>query len=176
MATIPVLSTNRLVLRPFRDDDAPAVARLLSTPRMSEHTLSFQHPYPVETARSWIGQHNAWAEEGVHLQWAVTLPDNTLVGTISLALQQDPPQGDLGYWIGVDYWNNGYATEAARAIVNYAFDTLRLSRIEASCFATNTASIRVLEKAGLRREAILPEQIEDGGVMHDVLRFGFSRP
>lgn len=176
MAMIPVLTTDRLVLRPFRDADAPAVARILSTPRMYEHTLRFQHPYPVETARSWIGQHNAWAERDLHLQWAITLPDGTLIGTISLALERNPPQGDLGYWIGVDYWSRGYATEAARAVIAYGFDVLRLERVEATCFATNAASIRVLEKAGLRRETLLPKHIEDNGIMYDVLRFGLSRP
>jgi RimJ/RimL family protein N-acetyltransferase len=171
-----MLTTERLILRPFRDGDAPAVARLLSTPRMSEHTLRFDHPYTVETARRWIGQHNTWAERDLHLQWAIVLPDDTVIGTVSFALERDPRQGDLGYWIGVDYWNHGYATEAVRAVIAHGFDSLRLERIQASCFASNVASTRVLEKAGLCREALLPQHIEDNGVMHDVLQFGLSRP
>jgi [ribosomal protein S5]-alanine N-acetyltransferase len=176
MPTIPVLATGRLLLRAFTPTDAPAVARILSNTRMSEHTLRFQHPYPVETAESWISQHNAWAERGIHLQWAIVLPSGQLIGTVSLALQQEPPLGDLGYWIDEAHWNRGYATEATRAVIAWAFGTLGLPRVEARCFATNTGSIRVLEKCGLSLEQRLPAHVIDDGHPHDVLVFGTTAP
>jgi ribosomal-protein-alanine N-acetyltransferase len=177
MAEIPVLKTERLVLRPFREDDAPAVARILSIPRMSEHTLRFANPYPVEMAREWIGQHNAWAEQGLHFQWAITLPNDVLIGTVSLALETGHSHGDLGYWVDADFWGQSYAPEAARAVLDYGFSALQLARIEAKCFSTNAASIRVLEKAGLLLERVLPGYIvDDDGRTHDVTLYAISRP
>jgi [ribosomal protein S5]-alanine N-acetyltransferase len=176
MPTIPVLTTGRLVLRPFTLADAPAVARILSNTRMSEHTLRFQHPYPVETAADWIRQHNAWAEKGIHLQWAIVLPPDALVGTVSIALQEEPPLGDLGYWIDEASWNRGYATDATRAVIAWAFATLGLPRIEARCFASNAGSIRVLEKCGLSLEQRLPAHVVDEGQPHDVLVFSITAP
>jgi [ribosomal protein S5]-alanine N-acetyltransferase len=171
MATIPIIETNRLVLRPFRSEDAPEVARILSTPHMFQHTLPFEQPYPVQTAVSWIGRHAEDAARGVKLQWAITLPDNSLIGTVSLALERDPPQGDLGYWIGVAHWNQGYATEAVRAVIAYGFEVLRLPRIEGMCYASNTASTRVLEKSGLVLERTLRDYIVVDGEPHDVLLY-----
>lgn len=176
MPTIPVLTTGRLDLRPFTLADAPAVARILSNTRMSEHTLRFQHPYTVETAGNWIRQHNAWAEKGIHLQWAIVLPPDSLVGTVSIALQAEPPLGDLSYWIDEASWNRGYATEATRAVIAWAFATLGLPRIEARCFASNTGSIRVLEKCGLVLEQRLPAHVVDEGQPHDVLLFATTSP
>lgn len=176
MSAIPVLTTERLVLRSFHDDDAPAVARILSVPHMSAHTLRFQHPYPVEMARDWIGQHNAWAEQGLHFQWAITLPDDNLVGTVSLALERERAYGDLGYWIGVDCWNRGYATEAVRAVIDHGFNALYLARIEAKCFSSNAASIRVLENSGLALEQLLPGYIVDDGQARDVNLYAITRP
>jgi len=171
MATIPTLRSERLILRPFRDGDAPGVARILSAPNMFEHTLRFKQPYPVETAANWITSHADDAARGLKLQWAIALANDTLIGTVSLALEQEPPKGDLGYWISVDHWNRGYATEAVRAAIAYGFDVLRLPRVEAMCFATNAASMRVLEKSGLVLEKTLPGYIAVDGQPRDVLLY-----
>lgn len=171
MATIPIIETDRLVLRSFREEDAPAVARILSTPRMFEHTLPLAYPYPVETAAGWIRSHAADAARGVKLQWAITFPDDTLIGTVSLALDRDRPKGDLGYWISVGHRNHGYATEAVCAAIAHGFGQLRLPRIEGMCYATNAASIRVLEKSGLVLERRLSGHIVVKGQPHDVLLY-----
>jgi ribosomal-protein-alanine N-acetyltransferase len=175
MAAIPVITTERLALRPFLESDAPAVARILSDPRMFEHTLRFATPYPVETAVRWIASHAEDAARGVKLQWAIALPDDTLIGTVSLAVEEEPPRGDLGYWIGMDFRDRGYATEAVRAVVAWGFDALHLPRIEAMCFATNAASIRVLRKSGLALEPVRPRYIVDGGQEHDVHLYAVTR-
>lgn len=176
MATIPTLTTDRLVLRPFRLDDAPAVERMLLTPHIAEHTLNLPHPYPPGFARDWITRHAAWAARGIHLQWAIALRDDTPVGAIGIALSDDPPHGDIGYWVGPDYWDNGYATEATRAVIAYGFKTLGLPRIQASCFTGNDASARVLQKVGMREVGFLPAHIVKDGVPRDVRLFAITRP
>lgn len=174
MTTIPTVTTARLVMRPFREDDVPAVERLLSTPHVAQQTLNFAYPYPPGAALDWIRRHSLWAERGLHLQWAITLPHDEPIGTISIALRDEPPHGDVGYWIGVDHWNRGYATEATRAVIAYCFEALRLPRIIASCFVGNDASARVLEKAGMTEEWLLPGQAVKDGVPRDLRWFVIS--
>lgn len=172
---LPTLTTDRLILRPFRMDDVPAVENMLSTPHIDEHTLNFPHPYPPGFAEGWISRHQGWAEHGTHLQWAVALQDDTPVGAIGIALRADPAHGDIGYWIGPDHWNKGYATEATRAVIAYGFDTLGLPRIQASCFVGNDASARVLQKAGMTEEGTLREHLLKDGVPRDVRLFAITR-
>jgi [ribosomal protein S5]-alanine N-acetyltransferase len=172
---VPILTTGRLVLRPFREDDAPVVEHLLSTPHVSRYTLSFPYPYPPGAALAWIRRHLASAGEGTHLQWAITLPGDELAGAVGLTLHQDPSMGDLGYWIGVVYWNQGYATEAARAVIAFGFSELHLPRIEAMCFSDNLASARVLEKAGLVFEELREARAVRPDQARDVLVYGLSR-
>lgn len=173
---IPTLATRRLTLRPFRPDDVPAVERMLATPHIDKYTLNFPHPSPPGFAQDWISRHPIWAERGIHLQWAVALHDNTPVGAIGIALIDEPPHGDIGYWIGPEYWNNGYATEATKAVIAYGLDALGLPRIQASCFVGNDASARVLLKAGMTEEDTLPGYIVKNGVPRDVRTFSIRRP
>ena len=69
-----------------------------------------------------------------------------------LVLRREHNRAELGYWIGVPYWNHGYATEAASTVLRYAFETMDLHRVYAFHFTTNPASGRVLEKIGMTHE------------------------
>lgn len=75
--------------------------------------------------------------------------------------------GQVGYWIGVDHAGKGLMLEALQLVIRFAFDTLRLHRIEAACIPDNTRSIRVLEKAGFRREGLLRSYLRINGVWQD---------
>ena len=149
MATSPRLTTERLVLRPFTQDDAPAVERLASAKEVADGTLSIPHPYPEGAAAAWIAGH----ESSDHLQWAlVRRSDDELVGTISLCPEPEHRRAEVGYWIGVPYWNEGYATEALRAVLRFGLAELELNRIYAHHFTRNPASGRVMEKGGMQHE------------------------
>ena len=152
----PRLSTERLLLRAFVATDAAAVERLAGEWKVAETTLNIPHPYPPGAAAEWIAsQEPAW-ESGDRLTLAICdagAPDE-VIGAISLAVNAEHARGELGYWIGTEYWGRGYATEAARALVAFGFDHLRLNRIQARHFARNPASGRVLQKAGLQCEGV----------------------
>lgn len=75
--------------------------------------------------------------------------------------------GHIGYWIGERYAGQGYMVDALRLVVRHAFDTLRLHRIEAACIPDNARSVRVLEKAGFRREGLLRSYLRINGEWHD---------
>lgn len=165
----PVLATPRLILRPYALDDAPVVEALLATPEVSETTQNIPYPYPEGAAVQWIAGHRAAAEAGSSLAWAVVREsDLTLMGTISLGLDLRNHRGALGYWLGVPYWNQGYMSEAAAAVTAWAFQALRLNRVEALCLPRNPASARVMEKAGMTYEGILRGYIRKGDHFEDV--------
>lgn len=171
----PTLTTHRLILRSLREDDAPVVQRLLSTPHFAPHTLSCPYPYPSGPALAWIRRKRSREEEGVEHQWAITLHGEAFIGSIGMALLPDTSSGHIGYWIGHDYWNRGYATEATRAVIEYGFGTLRLRRIEATCFPGNPASARVLEKAGMAFEESREAHLVKDGEPRDVLVYSVTR-
>ena len=170
----------RLVLRPFVPGDAPDVRRLAGDPDVASTTATIPHPYPNGMAEAWIASHRARLVAGTDVVYAVTRPREDagpiLIGAIGLIL--DPPDrgAEMGYWIGKPFWGRGYATEAARGIIDYGFGMLGLTRIHAHHMVRNPASGRVLEKAGMTFEREVPEGIIRWGKPEDVRMYAITRP
>jgi RimJ/RimL family protein N-acetyltransferase len=143
---IPVLETERLVLRAPRIEDAKTVAALANDRRIAENTARIPHPYRASDAADWIGRANQRAGEETFL---ITLADGTVVGACGLDLREaDIPE--LGYWLGTEFWGCGYATEAVRALIDHAFEDFDYAGLLAGARVTNPASRRVLEKCGFQ--------------------------
>jgi ribosomal-protein-alanine N-acetyltransferase len=155
----PVLRTERLFLRLFGLEDAALVQRLAGAREIADTALTIPHPYLDGMAESWIGTHaDAWDwQERATL--AITTEVDGVIGAISLHLEPDHRRAELGYWVGRPFWNRGYATEAARAVIAFGFDALALNRIHAAHLTRNPASGRVLVKAGMRFEGILRQHV-----------------
>ena len=100
--------------------------------------------------------------------------DNALVGGLTLAnIRRGVAQaGSLGYWMGLPYMRQGYMTAAVRAVIPFAFATLRLHRLEAACIPTNAGSIRLLENTGFVREGYAREYLCINGMWQDHLLYG----
>jgi len=128
----------------------------------------FPHPYPDGAAEEWIGTHAALWEAGEAAVFAITIPEGDLVGTVGLHLRARHARGVLGYWIGVPFWGQGYATEASRRIIEYGFAELDLNRIEASHLTRNPASGRVMEKLGMQFEGIRRQAVLKDGKPEDL--------
>jgi [ribosomal protein S5]-alanine N-acetyltransferase len=103
--------------------------------------------------------------------------DGRLVGGLTLAnVRRGVAQaGSLGYWMGFPYARQGYMTAAVRAVIPFAFSTLRLHRLEAACIPTNSASIRLLENTGFVREGYAREYLCINGIWQDHLLYGRLR-
>jgi len=142
--SIPVLETGRLTLRAPRRGDVKAIATLANDRRIAENTARIPHPYDAGDARQFIDAVNRRDGEAV---FAITL-GGTLIGTCGV----DPREGgpEIGYWLGAPYWGQGYATEAIRAVIDFAFDDLDYDELQAGARVTNPASRRVLEKCGFQ--------------------------
>jgi ribosomal-protein-alanine N-acetyltransferase len=173
---IPMLETTRLRLRPYAPTDAPAVQRLAGEKAVAATTAALPHPYPAGVAEAWIATHaGKWAEHE-ELIFAITLkPTGELLGSMGLVLSPAHEMAELGYWVGLPYWNHGYASEAARAVIDCGFRSLGLNRIQAHHMATNPASGRVMEKAGMTREGYSPQALKKTGQFHDLVFYGVVR-
>lgn len=175
MADQPTLSTPRLLLRPFRLDDAARVQQLAGAREIADTTLNIPHPYENGMAEAWISTHaEAWDRQEL-AAFAITSPDDGVVGAISLRLRPDHFRAELGYWIGRPFWNRGYATEAARAIIGFGFETLGLNRIYAMHLTRNPASGRVMEKAGMQLEGTFRQHVIKWGGAEDVAQYAILR-
>ncbi|MGE5176133.1 MAG: GNAT family N-acetyltransferase [Hyphomicrobiales bacterium] len=168
-ATPSTLKTARLLLRPFSLADAPEVRRLAGDRANADTTLAIPHPYPEGAAEEWIATHAPRFADGTLANFAVTrAADGVLLGAIGLMIVPDHARAEVGYWIGVPYWGQGVATEAARAVLDYGFDGLGLHRIQAHYLTRNPASGRVLAKIGMRPEGIRRHAIRKWGVFEDL--------
>jgi RimJ/RimL family protein N-acetyltransferase len=172
----PTLETPRLLLRPFTIADAPAVQRLAGTREIADTTLNIPHPYPDGAAEQWIATHPENFANGTAASFAIVLrASSALCGAISLHIEQRHQHAELGYWLGVDYWNQGYATEAATALLGYGFTVLQLHRIYARHFTRNPASGRVMQKLGMTFEGIQREHVLNGSQFEDLACYGILR-
>lgn len=174
---IPTLKTARLILRPFVQGDALRVQQLAGAREVAATTSTIPHPYPDGAAEQWIAKHGENFERGKAVNLAMTLAETgELVGAISLMnLSDDHHRAELGYWIGVPYWNKGYCTEATAAVVAYGFQERQLNRVMARYFARNVASGRVLAKVGMVREGCLRQHVCKWGKFEDLVVCGLLR-
>ena len=169
MLTQPSLTTERLVLRPFRISDAFDVRTLAGEWAIADTTLTVPHPYPDGTAELWIATHATGFLAGTQATFAIEERDTqTLIGAVGLHIEPRHSLAELGYWIGVPYWGRGYATEAARAVVEFGLHTMRLNRIQARHFVRNPASGRVMIKVGMSLEGTLRQAMRKWDRFEDV--------
>lgn len=172
----PPIRTDRLLLRPYLDVDAPEVQRLAGDARVADTTLTIPHPYPDGVAEMWIATHEAAWQHGRGAVFAVTLlADGQLIGTVGLTVRPEQRSAELGYWIGHAYWDQGYCTEAAAAVVDFGFAVLPLERIHAHHFERNPASGRVMQKLGMREEFFRPRALNKRGVLEDIRGYAITR-
>jgi RimJ/RimL family protein N-acetyltransferase len=169
----PTLTTERLILRPFTPEDAGAVQRLAGDRAVADTTARIPHPYLDGMAEAWIATHPQQFQARQECTFAVVLRDTSeLIGGVNLTLNMTHRRGELGYWIGREFWRSGYRTEAAQAVVRYGFSVLWLHRIHACHLVRNPASGRVMQKLGMRCEGRLRQHACKWGVFEDVDMYG----
>lgn len=172
----PVLHTQRLLLRPFKLGDAADVQRLAGDRRVADTALRIPHPYSDGMAEQWIASHRYAFEMRISVTYAIVVQAQAaVVGTVSLEMNGNFDHAVLGYWIGHPYWGQGYCTEAARALITYAFGELGMNRIHATHFSRNPASGRVMEKLGMVKEGVLRQHVKKWDVYEDVVEYGVLR-
>lgn len=172
----PSIETQRLVLRQFRLTDAAVVQHLAGDRAKADTTLNVPHPYEDGIAEAWIETHRPGFEAEKLATFAIVLRDSDeLIGAIGLRLDRPFDKAEFGYWVGKSIWNQGYATEAAKAILEYGFVDLRLNRISARHLARNLSSGRVMQKIGMRLEGKARQHTMKWGKYEDLILYGILR-
>lgn len=172
----PSLDTSRLRLRPFGDADADALFALHSNASVLRY---WDAPPWSEQGRAerFIAACRQMAAEGTGARLAADrAADGTFIGWCSLTRwNPDHRSASMGYCFVEAAWGHGYATEAARALLEWSFDTLDLNRVQAETDTRNAASARVLEKLGFVREGTLREDCVVNGEVSDSWVYGLLR-
>jgi RimJ/RimL family protein N-acetyltransferase len=138
-----------LELRPWRDEDVPAIVAACQDPELLRWLPRIPRPYTAESARAFIEER----PDGPH-SYAIA-EDGRLVGSIALRVDAFNASGTLGYWCTPDARGRGVVTRALRLLCRYGFDELGLARLQLVADPANVASQRVAEKVGFRREGVL---------------------
>ncbi len=172
----PFLETKRLILRAFELSDAKDVQRLAGDRAVAEMTTNIPHPYRDGMAEEWIGSHQEHYEKGKGVHFAITTKgEGCLIGAISLMNTVSEHQAEMGYWIGKSYWNQGYCTEAAQAVMEFGFKQFNLVRIHACHFKSNPASGRIMQKLGMKHEGCRRRHVRKGDHFEDLELYGILR-
>lgn len=168
----PTLNTERLLLNRFTFDDT---ADMFYGWANSEAATKYMFMTPcktMEACRDSIQKAtDLYALESTYNHWAIRL-QSRCIGMTALFVDSRHHSARISYVIAPEFWGNGYTTEAVKAVLKYGFEALKLHRVEADHFAENTASGRVMRKAGMIQEGISREKYYKFGAYHDVVCYG----
>jgi len=165
-----VIQAQGLLLRPWRVSDAASLVRHANSRKIWINLKDrFPHPYTASDADAWITM--TMAEPGEPTQFAIEVAGEAVGGIGFERLGDVYRRGaEIGYWLGESYWGRGLTTAAVRALSEHAFAHFDFERLQASVFAWNAASMRVLEKAGYGLEGRLARSVvKDGRIVDSLL-------
>lgn len=163
-----------VTLRNYQESDKSILAKLANNQAVSRYlTSTFPFPYTVQDADWWI---NTGAQTQGATNQAIEF-NGQFVGSIGVAPQEGwkSHSAEIGYWIGQPYWRKGIATLALEQMTRIAFARLNFQKLFATVLYPNTASIRVLEKCGYRREGTLTREVFKDGSYFDVFHYAKLR-
>ena len=174
--TLPVITTERIVLRWISEDDIDGLYEVFSDPQV----MRYWSTVPLanrEAAGALQREIAAGNENNSMFKWGLALREsNSVIGTTTLFnLNLDNGRAEIGYAMGSAHWGKGYMNEALRALVGHAFDVMNLRRLEADVDPRNGASIRTLERLGFQREGFLRERWHVNGEIQDAIFYGLLR-
>lgn len=168
------LKLKQCMIRRWHPSDAGYLARYANNRNVWRNLRdAFPHPYTLSDARDFI-RFASFGHPPTHFAIEV---EGTAAGSIGLVLKSDiyRKTAEIGYWLGEPFWGRGITTEAVTALTNYAFTQFDLVRIYAGVFEWNTASQRVLEKAGYSLEARLHKNAcKDGQIIDELIYARFK--
>ena len=166
---LPELTTTRLLLRKFKRSDAHDVFAYASDPQVALYT-QWDHHRDLMTTRQFVATVLKGYREGHPAPWGIVLRrTGKLIGAIGLRnWSLEHARAEVGYVLSRDYWGQGYVTEALNAVLAFGFTQMELHRIQAKAVPENRGSTRVMEKVGMRCEALLRDYEFVKGAYHNL--------
>lgn len=161
----PILLSPRLVMRAPHEEDIDALAHLANNANIATMVARMPHPYTVADAADFVRRTRAGAIG--KCVYAITKADNgAFLGCCGIEPHEDGRTVELGYWLGEPHWNQGYATEAAHALIDMVFRTRDIEQIDARCRVMNIPSRRVIQKCGFQFQATgMVQSLAVGGMV-----------
>jgi ribosomal-protein-alanine N-acetyltransferase len=159
-----------ILLREYADSDLERLVHLANNENVARYLVYiFPHPYTTTDAEWWIGcgsKQNGAITRVIEFQ-------GLFVGSVGITPQSGWRDhiAEIGYWVAEDYWGKGIATAALRQMTNYGFTNRHFQKLCAPVLAPNIGSMRVLEKCGYQREAILKGEVQKKGTYFDIHHF-----
>ncbi|CAN5162317.1 GNAT family protein [soil metagenome] len=166
---LPSIETDRLILRKMTPGDADAIFAYASDPEVTRYVVWDTHR-TIEDSRAFLDLTVRGYEGGADPAWGIVYKgDHRFVGTCGFAsLEPEHARAEIGYVVSREYRGRGPAPEAVRAMISFGFKEMDLNRIEARCIAENTASARVMQKAGMTYEGTLRQREFIKGAYRDM--------
>ncbi len=171
----PEITTRRINLREIKQKDTDGIYKLLSNAEVIKYD-TFELITNMKQAEDIIKNFNKGFKEKRAIFWGIFLKgESELIGFCKCEIEIPKVRADLGYDLRPEYWNKGIMTEVLGTIIDFAFHTLGVNRIEASVSTENYGSIRVLEKVGFIKEGILRQRSYWRGSCHDMIMFSILK-
>ncbi|MDQ1098405.1 MULTISPECIES: GNAT family N-acetyltransferase [Chryseobacterium] len=167
MQHFPRIETDRLTLSEVQEGDLPLVVEHLQDEEFSKYTSNIPYPYKREHAELWLKITREAFEQKKGFTFAIRDKKGMFIGAIGLH-DEGSDKAELGYWMAKAFWNKGYITEAAKAVVKFGFDELGFNKIYATHFLHNPSSGKVMQKIGMELEAVLKQHLKKDGKYHDI--------
>jgi len=157
------IKTKRLLLRPLRNADAESIVVNANNLNVSRWLLVVPYPYNKKSAMVWINGNKKKMKKKEKTDYSFgidLLEEKRIIGGIGIHhVDSYQKTATVGYWLGEEYWNRGYGSEALNAVINLGFRKLKLNRLEASVFVGNPSSGKLLEKFGFKREGLKRQSV-----------------
>ncbi|KPE51673.1 GNAT family N-acetyltransferase [Chryseobacterium indologenes] len=170
----PRIKTERLILDQLKEEDLDLVTEYLQDRIFSDLTSNIPFPYTRKDAEFWLKMSEEAFDKNAGYTFAIRNEEGQIIGAIGLH-DRDDNQAELGYWMGRPFWNKGYVTEAAKALIDFGLKELNVNKIYATYFLHNPASGRIMEKIGMEQEALLKQHLKKGDEYFDVMMYSVFR-
>lgn len=165
--------TSRLMLKPYQKLDAERYSMLANNVDVQALDFGVSLPFEVINAKRKIEHYiDLWSKGSCYAFAVWHKEEKCLIGGTLLMVYPDHGLGELGYWMGQSYWGKGFATEAASAVIHFAFTELNLQKVFAQHIAENDASGHVLSKVGMSKEGVLRRHWVKEGRRVDLVQYG----
>ena len=155
------LETDRLVLRQMTEKDVKDIVRNINNLNVSRWLAVVPYPYCKKDAINWIKKGKEYAKQKPRSKYPFGIElkeEGKIIGGIGIHdINFDVSKAEIGYWLGQKYWGKGYGGEALRTVLDFAFNKLKLKRLEAKVYEGNERSAGLLEKFGFKKEGFLRE-------------------
>jgi len=169
--TFPSLQTNRLDLIEIKQEHLGNIFKLFSDDKVTEfyNVVTLTNEGEAQKFIDWF--QNRYAEK-VGIRWGISLKGyDNIIGTIGFNNFTKQHRANIGFDLQVDFWNNGYLTEAIKCVTEFGFNKLDINRIEAEVMNGNIASEKVLAKSGFKNEGVLRQWMYWNNKYYDMTMF-----